>query len=385
MKTPSEFDDIRPFDSEELPEVYNRLLANEQFRQVLNYLYPNVPIDAISRKMHQCKTILEFQKAFAYTFLQELIDKASTGCDMESSAIDNTRQYTFVSNHRDIVLDSAFLSKLLIDNGFATTCEIAIGDNLLSLPWVRDLARLNKSFIVKRGLAPRELMQASVKMARYMIFALTEKHENLWIAQREGRAKDSNDLTQKSILKMFALGAEGTLLERLQQFHVVPLSISYEYDPCDYLKAAEMQAKRDNANWKKGPMDDVLSMQTGIMGYKGNIHYHAAPCIDEYLETLKATKDMANGPLLDAICQHIDKEIHRNYRLYANNYVALDELDGTTIYTNKYSDDNKAKFDAYIEKQLAKITLPNKDEAYLRQRLLEMYANPARNYLKANA
>ena len=385
MKTPSEFGDIRPFDSEELPEVYNRLLANEQFRQVLNYLYPNVPIDAISQKMHQCKTILEFQKAFAYTFLQELIDKASTGCDMESSAIDNTRQYTFVSNHRDIVLDSAFLSKLLIDNGFATTCEIAIGDNLLSLPWVRDLARLNKSFIVKRGLAPRELMQASVKMARYMIFALTEKHENLWIAQREGRAKDSNDLTQKSILKMFALGAEGTLLERLQQFHVVPLSISYEYDPCDYLKAAEMQAKRDNANWKKGPMDDVLSMQTGIMGYKGNIHYHAAPCIDEYLETLKTTTDMANGPLLDAICQHIDKEIHRNYRLYANNYVALDELDGTTIYTNKYSDDNKAKFDAYIEKQLAKITLPNKDEAYLRQRLLEMYANPARNYLKANA
>lgn len=385
MKTPSEFDDIRPFDSEELPEVYNRLLANEQFRQVLNYLYPNVPIDAISQKMHQCKTILEFQKTFAYTFLQELIDKASTGCDMESSAIDNTRQYTFVSNHRDIVLDSAFLSKLLIDNGFATTCEIAIGDNLLSLPWVRDLARLNKSFIVKRGLAPRELMQASVKMARYMIFALTEKHENLWIAQREGRAKDSNDLTQKSILKMFALGAEGTLLERLQQFHVVPLSISYEYDPCDYLKAAEMQAKRDNANWKKGPMDDVLSMQTGIMGYKGNIHYHAAPCIDEYLETLKTTTDMANGPLLDAICQHIDKEIHRNYRLYANNYVALDELDGTTIYTNKYSDDNKAKFDAYIEKQLAKITLPNKDEAYLRQRLLEMYANPARNYLKANA
>ena len=146
-----------------------------------------------------------------------------------------------------------------------------------------------------------------------------------------------------------------------------------------------MQEKRYNSNWKKGPMDDVLSMQTGIMGYKGNIHYHAAPCIDEYLETLKTTTDMANGPLLAEICQHIDKEIHRNYRLYANNYVALDELDGTTIYTNKYSDDNKAKFDAYIEKQLAKITLPNKDEAYLRQRLLEMYANPARNYLKANA
>ena len=140
MKTPSEFDDIRPFESEELPEVYNRLLANKQFQQVLNYLYPGVPIDAISQKMHQCKTSLEFQKAFAYHFLQGLIDKASTGCDMDSSEIDNTKQYTFVSNHRDIVLDSAFLSKLLIDNGFATTFETAIGDNLLSLPWVRDLA-----------------------------------------------------------------------------------------------------------------------------------------------------------------------------------------------------------------------------------------------------
>ena len=145
-----------------------------------------------------------------------------------------------------------------------------------------------------------------------------------------------------------------------------------------------MQAKRDNANWKKAPMDDVLSMQTGIMGYKGSIHYHAAPCIDAYLDSLKNT-NMANGPLLDAICEHIDKEIHRNYRLYANNYVALDELEGTTTYANKYTDDDKAKFDAYIEQQLAKITLPGKDEVYLRQRLLEMYANPTRNYIKANA
>lgn len=385
MKTPSEFDDIRPFESEELPEVYDRLLANEQFQQVLNFLYPNIPIEAIAQKMHQCKTSLEFQKVFAYPFLKGLISKASTGCDMDSSAVDNTKQYTFVSNHRDIVLDSAFLSVLLIDNKFETTCEIAIGDNLLSLPWVRDLARLNKSFIVKRGLTPRELMQASVKMARYMIFALTEKHENLWIAQREGRAKDSDDLTQKSILKMFALGAEGTLLEKLQQFHIVPLSISYEYDPCDYLKAAEMQAKRDDDTWKKGAMDDVVSMQTGIMGYKGTIHYHAAPCIDDYLETLKADTGRSNSELLDAICLHIDKEIHRNYRLYANNYVALDELEGTTVHTDKYTAADKAKFDAYIEQQLAKIELPNKDETYLRRRMLEMYANPTRNYLKANA
>lgn len=381
MKTPSEFDDIRPFESEELPEVYNRLLANKQFQQVLNYLYPGVPIDAISQKMHQCKTSLEFQKAFAYHFLQGLIDKASTGCDMDSSEIDNTKQYTFVSNHRDIVLDSAFLSKLLIDNGFATTCEIAIGDNLLSLPWVRDLARLNKSFIVKRGLTPRELMQASIKMAHYMVFALKEKHENLWIAQREGRAKDSNDLTQKSVLKMFALGAEGTLLERLQQFHIVPLSISYEYDPCDYLKAMEFQLKRDNPEYKKSAQDDILSMQTGIMGYKGRIHYHCAECIDPFLESLDS--ELSKNDFYATVAQHIDQQIHANYRLFANNYIALDLLENNNQYSNYYTHEEKQSFEGYIAGQLNKIQIENKDEAYLRERILTMYANPAINHFKA--
>lgn len=381
MKTPSEFDDIRPFESEELPEVYNRLLANKQFQQVLNYLYPGVPIDAISQKMHQCKTSLEFQKAFAYHFLQGLIDKASTWCDMDSSEIDNTKQYTFVSNHRDIVLDSAFLSKLLIDNGFATTCEIAIGDNLLSLPWVRDLARLNKSFIVKRGLTPRELMQASIKMARYMVFALKEKHENLWIAQREGRAKDSNDLTQKSVLKMFALGAEGTLLERLQQFHIVPLSISYEYDPCDYLKAMEFQLKRDNPEHKKSAQDDIISMQTGIMGYKGRIHYHCAECIDPFLESLGS--ELSKNDFYATVAQHIDQQIHANYRLFANNYIALDLLENNNQYSNYYTHEEKQTFEGYIAGQLNKIQIENKDEAYLRERILTMYANPAINHFKA--
>lgn len=381
MKTPSEFDDIRPFESEELPEVYNRLLANKQFQQVLNYLYPGVPIDAISQKMHQCKTSLEFQKAFAYHFLQGLIDKASTGCDMDSSEIDKTKQYTFVSNHRDIVLDSAFLSKLLIDNGFATTCEIAIGDNLLSLPWVRDLARLNKSFIVKRGLTPRELMQASIKMARYMVFALKEKHENLWIAQREGRAKDSNDLTQKSVLKMFALGAEGTLLERLQQFHIVPLSISYEYDPCDYLKAMEFQLKRDNPEYKKSAQDDIISMQTGIMGYKGRIHYHCAECIDPFLESLDS--ELSKNDFYATVAQHIDQQIHANYRLFANNYIALDLLENNNQYSNYYTHEEKQSFEGYIAGQLNKIQIENKDEAYLRERILTMYANPVINHFKA--
>ena len=215
MNIPSEFDRIRPFEPEELPEVYDRLLADAQFRQVVAYLYPDVPFEALAQKMRACKTNLEFQKAFPYHFLGRLLEQASTGCDMDVSAVDVNGRYTFVSNHRDIVLDSALLDRLLIDCGFTTTCEIAIGDNLLSLPWVKDLVRVNKSFIVERSLHAGEMLRASKRMADYMHFAIREKQENIWIAQREGRAKDSDDRTQPAILKMMAMGGEGTVVERL--------------------------------------------------------------------------------------------------------------------------------------------------------------------------
>lgn len=280
MIIPEEFNDIRPYEPEELPAVYDRLVQNPQFLQMVSFLFPEATPEIISQKMHECKTNMDFQLVFAYRFLKKLISKASTGLDMDVTAIDNKHNYTFMSNHRDIVLDSALLDVLLIDHGFETTCEIAIGDNLLSIPWVLDVVRLNKSFIVKRGLMARERLQASQKLARYMHFAISEKHQNLWIAQREGRAKDSDDRTQKGILKMLVLGGEGDVLDRLVNLHIVPLAISYEYDPCDFLKAQEYQLKRDDPNWKKGPYDDIISMRTGILGLKGKIHYHVAACID---------------------------------------------------------------------------------------------------------
>jgi hypothetical protein len=382
MNTPSEFDDIRPFNSEELPEVFDRLLANKQFQAVLRFLYPKVPLDVISAKMHTCRTSMEFQRTFCYGFLKNLLKHASRGIDMDISNISNRGRYTFMSNHRDIVLDSAFLDMLLIDGGFDTTCEIAIGDNLLSLPWVLDIVRVNKSFIVKRGLMAKDRLKSSIELSRYMHFAIGEKHENLWIAQREGRAKDSDDRTQKAILKMLTLGGEGTLLEKLQQLHIVPLSISYEFDPCDYLKAAEFQLRRDVPNWKKGPMDDVISMRTGIAGFKGHIHYHCAPCIDDYLEKLKSVK-MNNGDLLENICKYIDHQIHLNYRLYPCNYIAMDELRGTKEFAGHYDEHQREVFDIYLRRHLAKINIPNKDEDFLRERMLTMYANPGFNHLKA--
>lgn len=379
MKTPSIYDDIRPFDPEELPAAFERLLSDAQFQQVLGYLYPGVPLEAVKTKMMACKTNLEFQLAFCYGFLKDLMAKASKGFDMNVEAVDVTKRYTFVSNHRDIVLDSALLDVLLYDAGFNTTCEIAIGDNLLSLPWVKDLVRLNKSFIVQRSLSPREFLMASKKMAEYMHYVVGEKNDNIWIAQREGRAKDSNDRTQPSILKMMAMGGEGSPVDRLRQLHIVPLAISYEYDPCDFLKAAEFQLRRDVPGWKKTALDDVNSMRTGIMGYKGGVHYHCAPCIDGFLDNL--SPDIPKTKVFDVIAEHIDKEIFRNYRLYPSNYIALDMLEGNEAHAGRYTADDKAVFEKYLQGQIARIDIPNKDEAFLRERMLTMYANPARNSL----
>ena len=379
MKIPEQFDPIRPFEPDELPDVFDRLLQNEQFSSVLAYLYPDVPKEALAAKMHACKDNLEFQKTFCYGFLVQLLARLSKGCDIDIASLDTDSRYTFISNHRDIVLDSALLDKLLIDAGFNTTCEIAIGDNLLKLPWVKDLVRVNKSFIVERALSMREMLMASKRLSEYMHFVIAEKNDNVWIAQREGRAKDSNDRTQEAILKMMVMGGEGSIIDRLKQLHLVPLAISYEYDPCDYLKAAELQARRDNPSWQKGPMDDVTSMQTGIMGYKGYIHYQCADCIDSYLDTIPA--DTPKTELFRLIADHIDRQIFAGYRLYPNNYVALDLLHGDSAHADHYTAEDKAQFEAYLKGQLDKIEMEGKDDAYLREQMLKMYANPAINQM----
>ena len=379
MIIPEQFDPIRPFEPDELPDVFDRLLQNEQFCSVLAYFYPDVPKEALAAKMHACKDNLDFQKTFCYGFLVQLLARLSKGCDIDIASLDTDSRYTFISNHRDIVLDSALLDKLLIDAGFNTTCEIAIGDNLLKLPWVKDLVRVNKSFIVERALSMREMLMASKRLSEYMHFVIAEKNDNIWIAQREGRAKDSNDRTQEAILKMMVMGGDGSIIDRLKQLHLVPLAISYEYDPCDYLKAAELQARRDNPSWQKGPMDDVTSMQTGIMGYKGYIHYQCADCIDSYLDTIPA--DTPKTELFRLIADHIDRQIFAGYRLYPNNYVALDLLHGDSAHADHYTAEDKAQFEAYLKGQLDKIEMEGKDDAYLREQMLKMYANPAINQM----
>ena len=242
MRIPEEFDEIRPYSPEELPKILEELLSDSDFIEVIKKVLPDTPIEALANILRNCKTNLDVQKNIFYGLLHDIIKKCSDGFSFDSSQIaDKNKGYTFISNHRDIVLDSGFLSVGLIDNGFPTTVEIAIGDNLLIYPWIKKLVRVNKAFIVQRALSMRQMLEASARMSRYIHFAVTQKQENIWIAQREGRAKDSNDRTQDSVLKMLAMGGNGDVIDSLKELNIVPLSLSYEYDPCDFLKAQEMQ------------------------------------------------------------------------------------------------------------------------------------------------
>jgi hypothetical protein len=311
-----------------------------------------------------------------------ILRKCSNGATFEHQNITaGEERYTFMSNHRDIVLDSAFLDYLLHINKFPTTCEIAIGDNLLIYPWIEKVVKLNKAFTVRRGLGSKDLLKSSLLMSQYIHYAVNQKHENIWIAQREGRAKDSSDTTQESVLKMLAMGSEEeNPVEQLRDLNIVPLTISYEYDPCDYLKATEFQQKRDNPAYKKSKADDEKNMREGIWGFKGSIHYEAAPCINTWLDELK---DLPRNEFFTELAHRIDQQIHAGYKLFPGNYVAADLLNGTNEFANFYTEKQKTKFLDYLQQRLDKIELANKDEAFLRERLLTMYANPVFNKQKA--
>ena len=379
MFTPAEFDAIRAYEDRDLGATIKTLFADEAFRGVLQSLFPNQSLPLLEKQLSSYTSILEFQKNFIHGLVTQLIQKTGNGLTLDISALTNKGlPYTYISNHRDIILDSALLDILLIDAEFPQTVEIAIGDNLLVYPWIKHLVRLNKAFIVQRSLSLREMLAASKLMSRYMHFVITQKKNPIWIAQREGRAKDGNDRTQEAVLKMIAMGGEGTAAERLIAMHIVPLSISYEFDPCDFLKAKEFQMKRDNPAYKKTRADDLVNMQTGLFGYKGRVHYTCAPCIDDWIATQEG---LANAEFLAATARRLDEEIYRNYRLYPNNFVALDLLNNGKDYISHYSEEDKVQFEQYLQQQIDKIDLPNKDEAFLRERLLEMYANPAKNQL----
>ena len=381
-----EFDEIRPYEAGEMKQAFEDLMNDRQFSLVLKGFAPWLPqgirTGLLRLAFMGVKTPLDFQQRFMKPVVKWIIRKHTDGCTFDDQQLlsDKSQRYIFLSNHRDIVLDSAFLDVMLVDHGYPTTVEIGIGDNLLIYPWIKRLVRMNKAFTVRRGLTAHEMMRSSALMSRYIHYAVTQKRENIWIAQREGRAKDSSDHTQDAVLKMLGMGGDGTPVDSLRELNIVPLTISYEYDPCDYLKAQEFQQKRDNPSFKKSKQDDLDNMKTGIFGYKGRVHYHCAQPVNNWIGELT---DLPKKEFYEQLSLRIDSELHQHYRLYPCNYIALDELEGRQTCQQHYTQQDVQRFEHYLKGQLAKIQIPNKDEAFLRERMLTMYANPVRNYLKA--
>lgn len=375
------FDDIRPLNNDEVKDAIEKLVANEDFERALRYIKPNMDWAEFSQSMRACKTKEEFKSVLAYDAVMTVARNTTFSLTISgrSRLPKDKAACTFISNHRDIVLDAAFLNVMLYDVGYGMT-QVAIGDNLLIRPWIETLVRLNNSFIVKRGVSVRQMLEVSKTLSAYIHHAIKDTKESVWIAQREGRAKDSDDRTQGSVLKMLSIGGDkDNLLLNLMDLNIVPVAISYEFDPCDFLKAREFQMKRDDPDFVKCQRDDLLSMETGILNNKGRVHFTITSPINDSLA--KLDKDMEKNELVAAVASVIDREIYKNYRFYPCNYVAYDWLNGTRRFQEHYGPKDKKQFEAYIQGQLDKIVLTNKDEAFLRKKMLEMYSNPLKNYL----
>jgi hypothetical protein len=377
-----DFEEIRCYKNEEVHEALERLSNEKQFMKVLSTVYPLLPKEVIKQRLLSFQSSYSFQRDMIYPFLQYLEANMTKGIKLNGlEKIDKSKSYLYISNHRDIILDSALLCAKFIENGMDTV-EIGIGDNLLIFPWIEDLVRANKSFIVKRGLSTRQVLESSQRLSVYIDYTINEKHQSIWIAQREGRAKDSNDRTQESLLKMFNMYGEGNFTENLSHLNICPLCISYEYDPCDFLKAKELYQRHLNPDFKKHPMDDLVNMQTGVMGYKGTVIYQLTGDIQNELKEIAAQTTNRNEQI-SLTARLIDKRIHSNYTIFTVNKIAYDILTGETRFDKEYSTLEKLDFERYLSLQIAKIDFANKDEDFLMKKLLEMYANPLINQLAA--
>lgn len=384
----SKYDAIRPLLPHEVPTAIKELLQEESLRSAYEELSAKPKWEDLSHLLASCQSVSDFKRMFSAHLVRHIMSlTCASVADLEGlEHITSDGAYTYISNHRDIILDSAFLNVLLHEAG-AKFPEIAIGDNLLVTPWVEKLVKLNGNFLVRRGLQGREVLLAAKELSGYMNEAVAYGI-SVWIAQREGRAKDSNDRTQAALLKMLSLcGGQRGIVANLRQLNIIPTTCSYEYDPCDYLKAQEMQLKRDMPDYKKTKADDALNMKTGVMGYKGRVVFRLGRALNELLDTAEV-ESLPEVERADAIAALLDKEIHRNYEIYPINYIALDMLSGKAVYSDKYTEVDYEQFSTYLSKQISRVCLPEgyeKDDDFLRSCLLTMYANPLINHLKAVA
>ncbi|MDE6693205.1 MAG: acyltransferase [Muribaculaceae bacterium] len=322
-----------------------------------------------------------FQTQVMRMFLEYLEKSTTDGISVDG--LDNVspgKSYTFITNHRDIVLDASFLNLCFLRHDMPVT-QVAIGNNLLIYEWISDLVKINRSFIVKRDVKMKEALEAAKQLSAYIHFTISTLNESVWIAQREGRAKDSNDLTQESVIKMMSLAGGGSVKENLMMINLCPVSISYEYDPNDYLKAREFLLKRRDPLFKKSQRDDLFSMETGLVKSKGRVMFRIGKCINDELALYTSDN---RSEVIRHVCSLIDRSIHSGYEIYPCNYISYDEVNHISRFASYYNREDVDNFDKYIEGQLDKVDIPDvaSDERdYMRNMMLTMYANPLKNKL----
>lgn len=383
--TKEEFSDIAPYDDSDFQHYMSRLVKEPGFEHAIRYVMPDVKYPEMVQNLLQIKSKDEFQRAIMQGML-ELLERMTTSGVTDSGLedFDASKSVLFITNHRDIVLDASFLGLAMLRHGLPAQ-EVALGDNLLIFDWIEDLVRLNKGIIVKRNLRLTKALEAARQLSGYIHHCIGEKHESVWIAQREGRAKDSNDVTQESVIKMLALAGEGaTVVERLLELNITPTAISYEYDPNDYLKAREFLARRRDPEFKKSQRDDLFSMETGILQFKGHVHFAVCECINPALEELRDVTDKVE--IVRRVCAIIDREIHTAYKFFPLNYIAYDRVNHTDRFASEYTAGDVEQFDDYLNKQIDKVDLPDitpEERAFMIDAVTDMYANPLKNYLKA--
>ena len=370
--TIQDFEDIRPFDNKEIPDALRRVADHFYFPIIIHYLFPEEDINVFKDNFLRIKSAFEFQEKVMYKVIEILIQNSTTCLTSEGiEKLSNDKNYMFIANHRDILLDSAILQILLIDNQMDTS-EITFGSNLMKDDFIIDVGKINKMFKIVRDGNFREIYNNSMKVSQYMRYAITEKKQSTWIAQRSGRTKDGDDMTEIAVLKMFAMSSKKTFVENLAELNITPLVISYEYDPCDFFKTREIYISR-RQDYKKAQDEDLQSILHGIKQWKGNIHFAFTETITEnelafcaqYPEKFKLLKEI------------IDKRIYTHYKLWPTNYIAYDLLNDNDKFAVFYTNKEKEIFLGYMNEGLKGI---DGNTSELKNIFLKIYANPVYNY-----
>ncbi len=381
MEKYDKFDDIRPYNPDEVPAAMQRIAESEGFPIVASFVFPDQDIKKLRTMVANLKTTEEFQSKVMAQFNEQVIKRSTTEFNVEGiDTLQKDVPYLYVSNHRDIVLDSSLLQYKLHSLGFQTT-EITFGANLMCMPLIIDIGKSNKMFRVERGGTPKEFYRCSLHLSEYIRHVITEKHSSVWIAQRNGRTKDGLDKTDQGIIKMFGMSRNDDKIKSLAELNIIPVSVSYEWESCDYLKAFELYISR-NQKYIKRPGEDVTSILTGITQPKGRVHFEICPQIRE--EELSAFDCMTANEYHQQVARLIDQRIISHYRLWPNNYIAHDMLYGTNTYREYYTDEEKQLFVEHMAvlnqmAQLEQYEVTDLDALY--DIFLGIYANPVNQKL----